>query len=252
MFKIAPLIALTLVALSPAANARAVKISAENTSDVISPSERKTATSSPKAEKNYYVIPDDVRCYVRKEDSITFCTDYAGVPITGEMRKYRENELIRSYLLKDGILNGVTVSYYISGGILAEKTYKNGKLNGVTKTYYKTGKEETVIPYMDGKREGVAKYYYPNGYMQGQGIYIGDRLNGPSRLYDENGELVYELTYENDTIVSAYCMYKKSSDNVKRYQKELSSEIIASINRKQLAPKPIIVENKCAMEKISG
>ena len=119
-----------------------------------------------------YIIPDDVRCYVRKEDRVTFCTDHDGAPINGEMRKYREDELIRTYPLKDGVLNGTAVSYYISGGILAEKPYKDGKLDGVAKTYYKTGKEETVVPYTAGKREGVAKYYYQNGYMQGQGIYM--------------------------------------------------------------------------------
>ena len=198
-----------------------------------------------------YIIPDDVRCYVRKEDRVTFCTDHDGAPINGEMRKYREDELIRTYPLKDGVLNGTAVSYYISGGILAEKPYKDGKLDGVAKTYYKTGKEETVVPYTAGKREGVAKYYYQNGYMQGQGIYINGRLNGPSRLYDESGELVYELTYENDTVVSAYCMYKKNPDTGKRYRKDLDAGIVDLINRKQIAPKPVIVENKCAMERIS-
>lgn len=198
-----------------------------------------------------YIIPDDVRCYVRKEDRVTFCTDHDGAPINGEMRKYREDELIRTYPLKDGVLNGTAVSYYISGGILAEKPYKGGKLDGVAKTYYKTGKEETVVPYTAGKREGVAKYYYQNGYMQGQGIYINGRLNGPSRLYDESGELVYELTYENDTVVSAYCMYKKNPDTGKRYRKDIDAGIVDLINRKQIAPKPVIVENKCAMERIS-
>lgn len=71
-----------------------------------------------------YIIPDDVRCYVRKEDRVTFCTDHDGAPINGEMRKYREDELIRTYPLKDGVLNGTAVSYYISGGILAEKPIK--------------------------------------------------------------------------------------------------------------------------------
>ena len=66
-----------------------------------------------------YIIPDDVRCYVRKEDRVTFCTDHDGAPINGEMRKYREDELIRTYPLKDGVLNGTADSYYISGGILA-------------------------------------------------------------------------------------------------------------------------------------
>ena len=46
-----------------------------------------------------YVMPDDVRCYVLKKDQTTYCTDLQGAPITGELRKYRDNELIRTYQL---------------------------------------------------------------------------------------------------------------------------------------------------------
>lgn len=250
------IVPLAAAVLYPAAAVRAASLAAAAPVTVTAPdmefSAGLEAASSPRAKTpGVYIIPDDVRCYVRKEDRVTFCTDLDGAPVNGEMRKYREDELIRTYPLKDGVLNGTAVSYYISGGILAEKPYKDGKLDGVAKTYYKTGKEETVVPYTAGKREGVAKYYYQNGYMQGQGIYIDGRLNGSSRLYDTTGDLVYELTYQNDTVTSAYCMYKKSPDTGKRYRKDLDAGIVDLINRKQIAPKPVIIENKCAMERVS-
>lgn len=250
------IVPLAAAVLYPAAAVRAASLAAAAPVTVTAPdmelSAELEAASSPRAKTpGVYIIPDDVRCYVRKEDRVTFCTDHDGAPVNGEMRKYREDELIRTYPLKDGVLNGTAVSYYISGGILAEKPYKDGKLDGVAKTYYKTGKEETVVPYTAGKREGVAKYYYQNGYMQGQGIYIGGRLNGSSRLYDTTGDLVYELTYQNDTVTSAYCMYKKSPDTGKRYRKDLDAKTVEMINRRQIAPKPMIIENKCAMERVS-
>lgn len=117
-----------------------------------------------------YIIPDDVRCYVRKEDRVTFCTDHDGAPINGEMRKYREDELIRTYPLKDGVLNGTAVSYYISGGILAEKPYKGGKLDGVAKTYYKTGKEETVVPYTAGNGKASPNITIKTAICRGRGF----------------------------------------------------------------------------------
>lgn len=250
------IVPLAAAVLYPAVAARAASLAVAAPVTVTAPdmelSSEPDAASLPRAKTpGVYIIPDDVRCYVRKEDRVTFCTDLDGAPVNGEMRKYREDELIRTYPLKNGVLNGTAVSYYISGGILAEKPYKDGKLDGVAKTYYKTGKEETVVPYTAGKREGVAKYYYQNGYMQGQGIYINGRLNGPSRLYDENGELVYELTYQNDTVTSAYCMYKKSPDTGKRYRRNLDAKTVEMINRRQIAPKPVIIENKCAMERVS-
>lgn len=200
---------------------------------------------------NVYIIPDDASCTVRKEDRVTFCTDKEGNPITGELRKYRERELIRTYPLENGILNGTAMSYYINSGVLSEKPYVNGKLHGLVKTYYKNGKTESITPYTNGAKEGVAKSYYENGYMQAQGIFIGNSLNGASRMYDERGEFVYELTYQNNTIISGYCMYKTEPDNGKYYKKALAPQVIQMINSKKIAPKPIIIANKCAMEKMA-
>lgn len=198
-----------------------------------------------------YIMPDDVRCYVLKKDQTTYCTDLQGAPITGELRKYRDNELIRTYQLKDGFLEGNAMSYYIKGGVMSEKPYTRGKLNGAVKNYYENGTVSEVIPYIDGSQEGVTKYYYDNGYMQGQGIYVNGKQNGMSRIYDRNGELVFELNFNDGVLVSGYCMIKDTPDGKPRKQ-ELSDTAIELLNRGELVVEPEILSDRCAFEQANG
>lgn len=198
-----------------------------------------------------YIMPKDVRCYVLKKEQTTYCTDLKGAPITGELRKYRENELIRTYRLKDGFLEGKAMSYYIKGGIMSEKPYTKGKLNGAVKNYYENGIVSEVIPYIDGRQEGVTKYYYDNGYMQGQGIYVNGKQNGMSRIYDRTGELVFELSFNNDVLVSGYCMIKDTPDGKPRKQ-ELSDTAINLLNRGELVIRSEILSDRCAFERANA
>ncbi len=200
-------------------------------------------------ETKIYIIPDEVKCYVRKQDRITFCTDLNGEPITGELRKYQENELIRKYPLAKGILDGVVVSYYTNGDLLSEKPYTKGKLNGAVKTYYKNNKIESIVPYQKGTKEGVVKFYYTNGYMQEQGIYIGGKLNGQYRLYDKSGEMVYELFFENNALISGYCMYKKKENDEKRYKQELDAITLDMLKKHEVVLDNTIILNGCSMKK---
>ncbi len=204
--------------------------------------EETVAQKQPKV----YIMPDDVRCHLLKKERITYCIDKHGEPITGELRKYREGELIRSYPLQKGILEGTAVSYYIRGGILSEKPYTKGKLNGTVKNYYENGKVKDVLPYINGVQEGVTKIYYKNGYLQGQGIYINGKQNGMTRLYDTAGNLVYELQYNNDILTSGYCLTQKSPQSAPS-KHELTDEDINQLNKNQTSLELKILPDRCAL-----
>lgn len=191
--------------------------------------------SAPQNAKEFYVIPDDVKCRVRKKDKIAVCTDKNGTPITGEMRKFRENMLIRSYILKNGILDGTSMGFYISGGWLTEKPYKNGLLHGLVRTWYKDGTLETSIPYQNGNKEGVAKSYYKNGKLESQGIYINGQLNGATRLYNTNGEVTFEFSFVQDMAVSGTCTYY-DEETGKQTKYQVAKEAIECFNQKQCTP----------------
>lgn len=200
-------------------------------------------------ETKIYIMPGEVKCYIRKQDRLTICTDLEGKPITGELRKYQENELVRRYPLVKGIIEGTVISYYTNGDVLSEKPYTKGKLNGVVKTYYKNNKIESITPYQNGVKEGVVKFYYNNGYMQEQGIYIGGKLNGQYRLYDKSGDMVYELTFQNNSLASGYCMYKKKENDDKRYKQELDANTLEMIKKHEVVLDNTIVVNGCSMKR---
>ncbi len=207
-----------------------------------------TAIAAEQAAPKIYIIPDDVDCVVRKQDRVTYCTDKNGAPITGELHRYKEKELVRVYPLENGILNGVAINYFISGGVYSEKPYVHGKAEGMSTTYYKGGAVENTIPYVGNQKEGVAKYYYPDGTMQGQGIFVANKLNGPSRLYTESGIAVYELVYQNGTVVSGWCLVKEKADapDSSAKKKELSPAQINTINAGGASPQMQIGIKECA------
>lgn len=196
-------------------------------------------------QKEFYIIPEDVKCRVNKKDKITRCTDLNGTLITGEMRKFRENTLIRSYPLKDGILEGMAKAYYISGNKLSEKPYKKGQLDGLVKTYYKNGTLETATPYQKGKKEGVAKAYYENGTLEWQGIYINNALNGASRLYATNGNPIWELKFSQQFLQSGVCLVTEENGSITKYK--ISKEKIQCYNAKRCTPiyEEVKSENPC-------
>ncbi len=162
-----------------------------------------SATPAPQI----YVIPDDAKCTVRKADKLTYCTDKAGAPITGELHRYRDNSLAKLYPLQNGILEGAVKIYGTNGNLLSEKPYKQGVLNGTVKEYYPSGRLESETPYVKGNKEGIAKIYNENGKMFSQMIYSDDELNGEMRIYTPEGKTLYSFENEENKLVSGSYYY---------------------------------------------
>lgn len=180
-----------------------------------------------------YVIPDDAHCVIQKQSRKTYCTDKQGVPITGELRRYRDNKLLRLYHLQEGYLNGKAVSYDAKERVKSEKNYMDGVLSGETKTYYPTGTVESEITYANGKKEGIAKFYDESGTLSVQAMYQNNRLNGKMQIYTPKKELLYNLKNENDRYISGVYYYFDGKG------RELSADIppviLEAVNRQCLA-----------------
>lgn len=160
-----------------------------------------------------YVIPDEAKCTVRKQDKITYCTDKEGNPITGELHRYRDNSLSRLYPLQNGILEGTALHYYPNGNLKSEKNYTKGVLNGMVKEYYPDGSLESETPYVKGSKEGIAKSYGTDGKMFSQMIYTDDELNGEMRIYTPEGKTLYSFENEDNKLVSGtYYFLTKTND----------------------------------------
>jgi hypothetical protein len=201
-------------------------------------------------EKDYYVIPHDIKCVVKKSNKITYCNDLNDKPITGEMRRYNNGALKHSYLLKNGILDGITKTYYRNGTIKAIKTYKEGKLNGLSSENYENGNPKEEISYLNGKREGVTKQYYEDGGLQSQAVYKNDKINGEYRIYDTAQQLIYNFKSENSILKSGTYYYKAKNGQVK--QLEMPTTVVKAITLKCAQIHTENSENPCAVNDIKN
>ncbi len=204
-----------------------------------------------------YVIPDEAKCVVRKQDKRTYCTDKSGNAITGELRRYKDNTLYRLYPLKGGILEGTALTYYSDSTLKSEKPYTNGQLNGMVKEYYASGVLESETPYVNGKKEGIGKIYNEDGKIFIQMIYTKDKANGEMRVYSDN-QILYSFINANDKISSGKYYYLSSQTPSKAIikTKEIPSMIIDGLNSSCLemqaimstSPSPVVLDESALAE----
>lgn len=88
---------------------------------------------------------------------------------------------------KNGLLNGTSTTYFVSGKITEVLTYKNGELHGNVLRYSSEGILLDDLQYEKGKLHGLAKYYDVAGKLLRKGLYENDEKVG-NWEYFENGE----------------------------------------------------------------
>lgn len=196
-------------------------------------------------EANIYIVPDEAHCLYSKSQKTMRCIDNEGKPINGIIHKYKENQLIREYPVKNGLIEGTAVAHYTNGEIMMEKPYTAGKLNGEVKSYDKDGKLVKITPYINGKKEGVEKHYAEEGFLQEQMVIINGKLNGPAKLYDKDGNTIINLTYAQNRIANGLCYYK---DKEKIISRNLSAKEVSALNKGKQIPAKTLGEGDCAFE----
>ena len=94
---------------------------------------------------------------------------------------------------------GKWLYYHIDGEtILSEETYENGILNGTSKTYYVTGKITEISQYKSGKLHGNLKRYADNGILLDDLNYEKGKLHGSAKYFNVEGKLIYWGDYASD------------------------------------------------------
>jgi len=113
---------------------------------------------------------------------------------------YYETGVIESTGKMDGKNRVGKWIYYHSNGkvVISEENYENGLLNGVSKTFYRSGEITEILQYKKGKLHGNIKRFADNGVLIDDLNYSNGNLNGPAKYYDIKGELIYTGHYEND------------------------------------------------------
>lgn len=109
-----------------------------------------------------YSVGEDAKCGKRSTDKLIYCADTEGNPITGQAIKTNNGIIIRKYVLKDGLLDGISELYDNFGHLKETRTYAAGVLQGELLEYNRQGEVIGKTPYVKGKKEGIATYTTEN------------------------------------------------------------------------------------------
>mgnify|MGYP006106416361 CR=1 FL=1 len=120
---------------------------------------------------------DDERKYFINLSSLGGITSYKGIPYTGEVVKYVDDEKTQ---------------------LEWKKNYKEGKLDGLSEEYNKNGQLEESVTYKEGEEEEEVKYtYYENGQLKEKETYKDGKKDGQWEEYGDNGQLWSKATYKD-------------------------------------------------------
>lgn len=81
--------------------------------------------------------------------------------------------------------------------LMSEENYSNGILDGMTITYYPNGRKTEEIEYKNGAQNGIHNYYSEEGILIKKLKYEDDQLHGPAFYYDAQGQLTIEGFYKH-------------------------------------------------------
>lgn len=98
------------------------------------------------------------------------------------------------YYLKDGKLEGNTISYYSNGNKMKTGTYRNDKKNGIFKEYSESGILEFEYFMKDDELNGPFKTFYDNGNLKKSGFFLNGEKNGKFIEYNIDGKKDAEYT----------------------------------------------------------
>ena len=117
---------------------------------------------------------DEEKNYLINLSSVGGITSYKGIPYTGKMVKYVDDEKTQ---------------------LKWEKTYKEGKLKGLSEEYNRDGQLKSRRTYKEDKLNGLYETYYENGQLEYRGTYKDGKEDGQWELYDENGKFVEKVRF---------------------------------------------------------
>jgi antitoxin component YwqK of YwqJK toxin-antitoxin module len=133
----------------------------------------------------------------------------------GVWREYSNGngQLTKVIEYKNGVVNGVNLSFGTNGMMASDEfiingkpegtrtlmnnmgrvraieNYKNGDLHGSKKTFYDDGKIQEEGNWKNGQRDGVTKWYTAAGTTSLEHTYANGALQGPVKEYDSKEEL---------------------------------------------------------------
>jgi len=116
-----------------------------------------------------------------------------------DVQYFSTNAVLESEGKMDGKKRiGVWTYYFVDGKtILSTESYKNGLLDGVTKTYYNSGEVAEIAHFQADKLNGNRTRYSDTGAVTENLTYQNGIIHGPAVIYDQEGAIFAQGSYEN-------------------------------------------------------
>lgn len=141
---------------------------------------------------------------------------YQGKPFSGvAVLNSVKGKIVLETTYKNGLPNGLEITYYDNGNKRSESMMKNGKYNGKVKHYYETGKIKSSETYKDDYKFGPAIYYYENGQVSREGIYSDCKEIGVWIEYYKNGVKKSEGHFEEAQKTGEWKYWDKNGKLIK-------------------------------------
>jgi hypothetical protein len=110
------------------------------------------------------------------------------------------------------------VRNYINDNVkVKEVEFRNGVMGGMTRTYYKGGVIEQEIPYADGKKNGEARWYYPDSKLFRVTPYLNDTIHGSQIQYYKSGRVKAKIDFVDGKRLPGLEEYRMSGEKVTDY-----------------------------------
>jgi hypothetical protein len=110
------------------------------------------------------------------------------------------------------------IKKYMSGAhVSMETTFKNGVKEGMTKTYYVSGKVRGTLWYENGLREDTAKWYFEEGQLFRSTPYKRDTVDGIQMQYFRDGKLKARIGYKKGLRTFEFEEFDKDGKRVGGY-----------------------------------
>ncbi len=177
--------------------------------------------------KRDFAVFSELRC----EANICYDKE-SGLPFSGELRKFYHNGVVSTSLsYKNGVRDGASHYYYISGNERKQEIYNNGVINGRLTEYYDGGNMKFEAQLDNGKLSGIYRKYYEDGQIKIDEEYLNGKKQGRARKFNGNGKLLREAFYDNGKLIDGACYY----DNGKK-REAFTQNMIDAYNNKGIVP----------------
>lgn len=134
----------------------------------------------------------------------------------GEWVTFQDGKRVASITYKDGLMNGLVLSWHDNGQMADSAYYKNDSAFGTSKSWFDNGKLNHVVHYDSlSRKDGVEFVYYENGSVRQTIEYHQGKYHGKWVDFYENGLIEFVNFYKYGKREGKWIYFSNNGDTLK-------------------------------------